>query len=254
MDFESATEFSKEASAKNYVCSATDAKLSNTTNSDMPMDRISQYKEPTHCEHVGMHHIAEEPKGTYLLTGGGRTSEDGYNWRKYGQKPVKGSEHTRSYYKCTHPSCKMKKKVEQSHDSQITEIIYKGGHNHPKPQPSRRSALGSALSFCEMSGSGESEGGSIWKNIQPGSKQNLRANAWERISSTSSVSELSNSLSNTPGQSIGILESAGTPELSSTVLASQDDVEDGTTQGSTILGDDFDDEDSESRKRCLEFY
>ena len=40
-----------------------------------------------------------------------RKSEDGYNWRKYGQKQVKGSENPRSYYKCTHPICSMKKKV-----------------------------------------------------------------------------------------------------------------------------------------------
>ncbi|KAJ0438087.1 putative transcription factor WRKY family [Helianthus annuus] len=59
-----------------------------------------------------------------------RNSEDGYNWRKYGQKQVKGSEYPRSYYKCTHPSCQVKKKVERSHDGHVTEIIYKGAHNH----------------------------------------------------------------------------------------------------------------------------
>ncbi|XP_047319670.1 probable WRKY transcription factor 3 [Impatiens glandulifera] len=60
---------------------------------------------------------------------------DGYNWRKYGQKQVKGSEYPRSYYKCTHPNCPVKKKVERSHDGQITEIIYKGQHNHHQPSP-----------------------------------------------------------------------------------------------------------------------
>ncbi|MED6125056.1 hypothetical protein PIB30_064839 [Stylosanthes scabra] len=69
-----------------------------------------------------------------------RRSEDGYNWRKYGQKQVKGSENPRSYYKCTHPNCAMKKKVERSLEGQITEIVYKGSHNHPKPQSSRRSS------------------------------------------------------------------------------------------------------------------
>ncbi|KAM6550502.1 hypothetical protein CsatB_000310 [Cannabis sativa] len=67
-------------------------------------------------------------------------SEDGYNWRKYGQKQVKGSENPRSYYKCTSVNCPMKKKVERSLDGQITEIVYRGNHNHPKPQSTRRSS------------------------------------------------------------------------------------------------------------------
>ncbi|MCL7024947.1 hypothetical protein MKW94_005113, partial [Papaver nudicaule] len=33
------------------------------------------------------------------------SSEDGYNWRKYGQKQVQGSEFPRCYFKCTHPNC-----------------------------------------------------------------------------------------------------------------------------------------------------
>ncbi|KAI5082354.1 hypothetical protein GOP47_0002097 [Adiantum capillus-veneris] len=70
-----------------------------------------------------------------------RPSEDGYNWRKYGQKQVKGSEYPRSYYKCTHPSCPVKKKVERSYEGQITEIVYKGEHNHTKPQSTRRNTM-----------------------------------------------------------------------------------------------------------------
>ncbi|XP_010529128.1 PREDICTED: probable WRKY transcription factor 33 [Tarenaya hassleriana] len=68
-----------------------------------------------------------------------RKAEDGYNWRKYGQKQMKGSEKPRSYYKCTYPNCPTKKKVETCLDGQITEIVYKGSHNHPKPQSTRRS-------------------------------------------------------------------------------------------------------------------
>ncbi|XP_074569401.1 putative WRKY transcription factor 26 [Curcuma longa] len=70
-----------------------------------------------------------------------KRSDDGFNWRKYGQKHVRGSENPRSYYKCTHPNCSMKKKVERSPaDGQITEIVYKGSHNHPKPQSARRNS------------------------------------------------------------------------------------------------------------------
>lgn len=68
-----------------------------------------------------------------------KPADDGYNWRKYGQKQVKGSEYPRSYYKCTHPNCPVKKKVERSLDGQVTEIIYKGQHNHQPPQSSKRS-------------------------------------------------------------------------------------------------------------------
>ncbi|KAI9387389.1 hypothetical protein POPTR_010G163000v4 [Populus trichocarpa] len=67
-----------------------------------------------------------------------KPANDGYNWRKYGQKQVKGSEYPRSYYKCTHPNCPVKKKVERSLDGQVTEIIYKGQHNHQPPQSNKR--------------------------------------------------------------------------------------------------------------------
>ena len=67
-----------------------------------------------------------------------KPADDGYNWRKYGQKQVKGSEFPRSYYKCTNPGCPVKKKVERSLDGQVTEIIYKGQHNHEPPQNTKR--------------------------------------------------------------------------------------------------------------------
>ncbi|KAK9666133.1 hypothetical protein RND81_14G162700 [Saponaria officinalis] len=68
-------------------------------------------------------------------------AEDGYYWRKYGQIHVQGSENTRSYYKCSYPYCPTKKKVEKSPEGQVTEIVYKGSHNHPKPQPGRNQWL-----------------------------------------------------------------------------------------------------------------
>ncbi|KAG0466348.1 hypothetical protein HPP92_017928 [Vanilla planifolia] len=79
---------------------------------------------------------------------------DGYNWRKYGQKQVKGSDNQRSYYKCTHQSCPMKKKVERTLDGQITEIIYKGTHNHLKPESIRRNSS----SFFHLQDSAHVEG------------------------------------------------------------------------------------------------
>ncbi|KAL9236181.1 hypothetical protein vseg_010882 [Gypsophila vaccaria] len=69
-----------------------------------------------------------------------KRAEDGYCWRKYGQKQVKGSENPRSYYKCSYPNCLTKKKVERSREGHVTEIVYKGSHNHPKPQPGKRTS------------------------------------------------------------------------------------------------------------------
>ncbi|CAI9758678.1 unnamed protein product [Fraxinus pennsylvanica] len=74
-----------------------------------------------------------------------KPTNDGYNWRKYGQKQVKASECPRSYYKCTHVNCPVKKKVEGSLDGQITEITYKGQHNHDMPHPSKRGRDNCAL-------------------------------------------------------------------------------------------------------------
>ncbi|QCD82594.1 WRKY transcription factor 33 [Vigna unguiculata] len=61
-----------------------------------------------------------------------KPNDDGYNWRKYGQKHVKGSDFSRSYYKCTHPNCPVKKKLERSLEGHVTAIIYKGEHNHQR--------------------------------------------------------------------------------------------------------------------------
>ncbi|MED6170864.1 hypothetical protein PIB30_035251, partial [Stylosanthes scabra] len=58
---------------------------------------------------------------------------DGYNWRKYGEKEVKGGENPRYYYRCTQPNCTMKKKVGRNSNGDVIEVIYKGSHNHPKP-------------------------------------------------------------------------------------------------------------------------
>ncbi|KAF3963234.1 hypothetical protein CMV_012361 [Castanea mollissima] len=75
-----------------------------------------------------------------------KPTNDGFKWRKYGQKN-NFSVYPRSYYKCTYSSCPAKKMVESSHAGHITEIVYKGTHNHPKPQPSIKCAKeGSNLS------------------------------------------------------------------------------------------------------------
>lgn len=151
-----------------------------------------------------------------------KKSDDGYNWRKYGQKQVKGSENPRSYYKCTFPSCPTKKKVERSLDGQITEIVYKGSHNHPKPQSTRRSS--SSL---------------------------VNSNAIQ--ASTQHSNEIQDQSYATHGS--GQMDSAATPENSS-ISVGDDDIDQGSQKsksgGGAGGGDDFDEDEPEAKRWKIE--
>ncbi|WVZ97845.1 hypothetical protein U9M48_043354 [Paspalum notatum var. saurae] len=58
--------------------------------------------------------------------------DDGYTWRKYGQKDILGSRYPRSYYRCTHKNyygCEAKKKVQRLDDDPFMyEVTYCGNH------------------------------------------------------------------------------------------------------------------------------
>ncbi|KAK7337016.1 hypothetical protein VNO77_17573 [Canavalia gladiata] len=122
---------------------------------------------------IEQNNIEEEQKALTSSTNCDRPSYDGYNWRKYGQKQVKGSEYPRSYYKCTHPNCPVKKKVERSFDGQIAEIVYKGEHNHSKPQLPKRNSAGTQGSSGVMCDGMVQD---IWNNNNNQSERNIEGN------------------------------------------------------------------------------
>lgn len=81
-----------------------------------------------------------EPRFAFMTKSDIDHLDDGYRWRKYGQKAVKNSPYPRSYYRCTSAGCGVKKRVERSSDdSSIVVTTYEGQHTHPCPITPRAS-------------------------------------------------------------------------------------------------------------------
>ncbi|XP_058100861.1 probable WRKY transcription factor 65 [Magnolia sinica] len=69
------------------------------------------------------------------VKGEGAPPSDSWAWRKYGQKPIKGSPYPRGYYRCSSSKgCPARKQVERSRvDPTMLVITYACDHNHPWP-------------------------------------------------------------------------------------------------------------------------
>ncbi|CAA6668574.1 unnamed protein product [Spirodela intermedia] len=67
--------------------------------------------------------------------GGEMVPSDSWSWRKYGQKPIKGSPYPRGYYRCSSSKgCSARKQVERSKtDPSMLIVTYTCEHNHPLP-------------------------------------------------------------------------------------------------------------------------
>ncbi|KAL0716841.1 hypothetical protein Bca4012_066163 [Brassica carinata] len=87
-----------------------------------------------------------EPRVSFMTKSEVDHLEDGYRWRKYGQKAVKNSQYPRSYYRCTTQRCNVKKRVERSfQDPTVVITTYEGKHNHPIPTNLRGSSAAAAM-------------------------------------------------------------------------------------------------------------
>ncbi|KAE8077774.1 hypothetical protein FH972_016304 [Carpinus fangiana] len=78
-------------------------------------------------------------------------SADVWAWRKYGQKPIKGSPYPRNYYRCSSSKgCSARKQVERSNvDANMFIVTYTGEHTHPRPTH-RNSLAGSTRNKCSV--------------------------------------------------------------------------------------------------------
>ncbi|OVA11453.1 DNA-binding WRKY [Macleaya cordata] len=70
--------------------------------------------------------------GAATTTGIEGLPDDGYSWRKYGQKDILGATYPRGYYRCTYrktQGCSAKRQVQRSSsDPSILDITYQGKH------------------------------------------------------------------------------------------------------------------------------
>ena len=96
-----------------YLPSGTGSASYDPYNSRSTHNSIASCKETTsNYSQQPNFSLKQEKKETLTTTVS--TDGDGYRWRKYGRKSVKGSPYPRSYYKCTFSSCNVKKQVEMT--------------------------------------------------------------------------------------------------------------------------------------------
>ncbi|KAL5724868.1 putative WRKY transcription factor 75 [Ranunculus cassubicifolius] len=123
--------------------SITSASLNNSLN--MPSSSLDQFlagdhgiSKPISSENgtfKGQRRI-RTPKCAFQTRSPVDILDDGYRWRKYGQKSVKNSKFPRSYYRCTTGGCNVKKQVQRlSKDEGIVVTTYEGTHTHPVEKP-----------------------------------------------------------------------------------------------------------------------
>ncbi|EOA27305.1 hypothetical protein CARUB_v10023424mg [Capsella rubella] len=87
-----------------------------------------------HCSKKRKHRVRRSIRVPAISNKVADIPPDDYSWRKYGQKPIKGSPYPRGYYKCSSMrGCPARKHVERClEDPAMLIVTYEAEHNHPK--------------------------------------------------------------------------------------------------------------------------
>ncbi|CAD5173410.1 unnamed protein product [Musa acuminata subsp. malaccensis] len=92
---------------------------------------------PKRCRRAVQKRVVTMPISEAKGGGEGAPPPDSWTWRKYGQKPIKGSPYPRGYYRCSSSKgCPARKQVERSRvDPAVIVVTYSFEHNHTWPVP-----------------------------------------------------------------------------------------------------------------------
>ncbi|XP_066380218.1 probable WRKY transcription factor 14 [Miscanthus floridulus] len=113
---------------------------------------------------------------------------DLWAWRKYGQKPIKGSPYPRGYYRCSSSKgCSARKQVERSrNDPNMLVITYTSEHNHP--WPTQRNALAGSTRNHHGKNSGGSSGSKGSQNEKQQQSNNVKEEPKDPAATTTTTS------------------------------------------------------------------
>ncbi|XP_042010689.1 probable WRKY transcription factor 65 [Salvia splendens] len=105
---------------------STDTKIASTSSPKRSRRAIQKRVVSVPIKAVGL-----KQKGDQI----GAPPADSWAWRKYGQKPIKGSPYPRGYYRCSSSKgCPARKQVERSRlDPKMLHVTYYCEHNHNWP-------------------------------------------------------------------------------------------------------------------------
>ncbi|KAF8040416.1 hypothetical protein BT93_B2600 [Corymbia citriodora subsp. variegata] len=134
--------------------STTSNRSASSESSEDPLERSAASGEsllapekPNKVRKKGQKRI-KQPRFAFMTKSEVDHLEDGYRWRKYGQKAVKNSPFPRSYYRCTNGKCTVKKRVERSsEDPAIVITTYEGQHCHHSAGYLRSSTISHEATF-----------------------------------------------------------------------------------------------------------
>ncbi|CAH8385737.1 unnamed protein product [Eruca vesicaria subsp. sativa] len=93
-----------------------------------------QHSSRCHCSKKRKHRVRRSIRVPAISNKVADIPPDDYSWRKYGQKPIKGSPYPRGYYKCSSMrGCPARKHVERClEDPAMLIVTYEAEHSHPK--------------------------------------------------------------------------------------------------------------------------